>query len=48
MAGGCYLNRDIPALIEEGGFIVEELSTEYLPGPRPMTYVYSGWAQQAV
>jgi ubiquinone/menaquinone biosynthesis C-methylase UbiE len=48
MAGGCHLNRDIPALIEAGGFIVEELSAEYLPGPRPMSYVYSGWAHQAV
>jgi len=48
IAGGCHLNRDIPALIKAGGFIVEELSTEYLLGPRPMTYVYSGWAQQAV
>lgn len=43
-AGGCHLNRDIPALIEAGGFVIEELQQEYLPGPRPMTYVYSGWA----
>lgn len=44
LAGGCHLNRDIPALIEAGGFIISELSTEYLSGPRPMSYVYSGWA----
>lgn len=44
-AGGCHLNRDIPALITAGGFTVGDLHTEYLPGPRPMTYVYSGWAQ---
>ncbi|MBP2280078.1 ubiquinone/menaquinone biosynthesis C-methylase UbiE [Psychrobacter sp. PL15] len=48
LAGGCHLNRDIPALIEASGFIVEELSAAYLSGPRPMTYVYSGWAHQAV
>lgn len=48
IAGGCHLNRDIPALIEAGGFIIEDLSAEYLPGPRPMTYVYSGWAHQAI
>lgn len=48
IAGGCHLNRDIPALIEAGGFIIEELEATYLSGPRPMTYVYSGWAHQAV
>lgn len=47
LAGGCHLDRDIPALIRAGGFIVEDLNTEYLPGPRPMTYVYSGWARKA-
>ncbi len=45
IAGGCHLNRNIPALIEAGGFTVEELSAAYLPGPRLMTYLYSGWAQ---
>lgn len=46
MAGGCHLDRDIPALIRAGGFVIDELSEEYLPGPRPMSYVYSGVAQQ--
>ncbi|SDI36829.1 Methyltransferase domain-containing protein [Pseudomonas delhiensis] len=44
LAGGCHLDRDIPALIAAGGFQVRELSREYLPGPRPMTYVYKGMA----
>lgn len=44
LAGGCHLDRDIPALIEAGGFQMRELSREYLPGPRPMTYVYKGMA----
>lgn len=44
LAGGCHLNRDIPALIQESGFNIGALKTKYLPGPRPMTYVYSGWA----
>ena len=44
MTGGCHLNRDIPTLIEASGFIVGEMSTGYLSGPRLMTYVYSGWA----
>lgn len=45
LAGGCHLNRDIPALIEAGGFRLIELDSHYLPGPRPMTYVYSGIAK---
>jgi ubiquinone/menaquinone biosynthesis C-methylase UbiE len=44
LAGGCHLDRDIPALIGSGGFHIRELSTGYLKGPKPMTYVYRGWA----
>ena len=44
LAGGCHLNRDMPALIAAGGFTIGELQTRYLKGPKPMTYVYSGWA----
>jgi len=44
LAGGCHLDRDIPALIEAGGFHIREMSTGYLKGPRPMTHVYRGWA----
>ena len=44
LAGGCHLNRDIPALIGAGGFSIEQLQTGYLKGPRPMTFVYRGWA----
>lgn len=48
IAGGCHLNRDIPALIEAGGFRIDELDHRYLKGPKPMTYVYSGVAHAAV
>ncbi|WP_439887400.1 class I SAM-dependent methyltransferase [Pseudomonas sp. MBLB4123] len=44
LAGGCHLDRDIPALISAGGFRLGTLEARYLKGPRPMTYVYSGWA----
>lgn len=44
LAGGCHLDRDIPALLLAGGFQVRQLDTGYLPGPRPMTYIYRGWA----
>lgn len=46
IAGGCHLNRDIPALLAEGGFTVTEIEADYLRGPRPMTYVYRGAARR--
>lgn len=46
IAGGCHLNRDIPALLAEGGFRVRELEADYLRGPRVMTYVYRGSAER--
>jgi ubiquinone/menaquinone biosynthesis C-methylase UbiE len=38
IAGGCQLNRDIPALLQTAGFRSEDMETMYLPGPRPLTY----------
>ena len=43
-SGGCHLNRDIAALITAGGFHIGELSNRYLKGPKPMAYIYQGWA----
>ena len=43
-AGGCHLNRDVPALLTAGGFTIGEMEQKYLKGPRPMTWVTSGWA----
>ena len=40
IAGGCHLNRDIPALLKEAGFTVETLEQMYLPGPKMLTYNY--------
>jgi ubiquinone/menaquinone biosynthesis C-methylase UbiE len=45
IAGGCHLNRKIDDLIGEAGFKISELRTCYLPGPRPMTYTYEGFAR---
>jgi ubiquinone/menaquinone biosynthesis C-methylase UbiE len=45
IAGGCNLNRDIPALLQAGGFRLESLDEMYLPGPRPLTYNYWGVAR---
>jgi len=45
LAGGCHLDRDIPALLAAGGFAIGALENRYLKGPRPMTYLYQGWAE---
>jgi len=47
VGGGCHLNRDIPALIEQGGFAISSMETMYLPGWRPATFNYWGVAQPA-
>lgn len=47
VGGGCHLNRDIPALIEQGGFRIASIDTMYLPGWRPATFNYWGVAQPA-
>lgn len=47
LAGGCHLNRDVPALLDEAGFRCDELQTMYLPGPRPLTFNYWGAAHPA-
>jgi len=45
IGGGCHLNREIAELITAAGFQIIELKTNYLPGPRPMTYTYQGLAE---
>ncbi len=47
IGGGCHLNRKIDELITDAGFRIGELKTSYLPGPRPMTYTFQGWAEIA-
>ena len=45
LAGGCNLNRDIPALITSAGFRVEELQQAYLRGvPRFAGFISRGCA----
>lgn len=46
VAGGCHLNRDMPELIEQAGFEIEEMETEYLPkSPRWLGYLFIGTAR---
>lgn len=48
IAGGCNLNRDIPALLQHGGFTVADLQASYLPGtPRIAGFNYWGSARLA-
>jgi ubiquinone/menaquinone biosynthesis C-methylase UbiE len=44
LAGGCHLDRDMRSLIASAGFRLETLQTGYMPGPRPMTFMYEGCA----
>lgn len=45
--GGCHLNRKMDDLVREAGFTIEDLRTEYVPGPRPMTFMYEGRARKS-
>lgn len=44
LGGGCNLDRDIPALIQDGGFRVNGMETMYIPGWRPACFNYWGEA----
>lgn len=46
--GGCHLTRDIPALVEAGGFAIGDLDKRYLPKtPKFAGYTYRGAATPA-
>jgi SAM-dependent methyltransferase len=48
IGGGCNLNRDIPALIRAGGFVIEDMEEMYLPhSPKFASYNYWGSARPA-
>ena len=40
--GGCNLNRDIPSLLNDAGFLVDNLETMYLP-KTPKWFGYNYW-----
>lgn len=46
VAGGCMLDRNIPALLEEAGF-QSDVQSLYLPGPKILSYHYWGEAVAA-
>ncbi|PPQ31564.1 class I SAM-dependent methyltransferase [Rhodopila globiformis] len=45
IGGGCHLNRKPDALIQAAGFRIEGLATGYVPGPRPLTFMFEGMAR---
>jgi ubiquinone/menaquinone biosynthesis C-methylase UbiE len=45
IGGGCHLNRALGQLIENSGFRIEHMKTGYMKGPKPMTFMYEGWAR---
>ncbi len=42
--GGCHLNRDIPALIQNAGFQMQHLDHGYISGWKPACFNYMGRA----
>lgn len=44
LAGGCNLNRPIPAMLTDAGFRITDLQQHYVPGPKIATYQYYGSA----
>lgn len=45
VGGGCHLNREIPELIEQGGFKFKSMNAMYIPGWRPASFNYWGTAE---
>ncbi len=45
ISGGCHLNRPIRSMIEVAGFHIDRIETGYMPGPKPMTFMYEGSAR---
>lgn len=45
IAGGCNMDRDIPTLLREGGFMIEDDNRMYIPGLRVLSYNYWGAAR---
>jgi ubiquinone/menaquinone biosynthesis C-methylase UbiE len=45
ISGGCHLNRPIGSMIEGAGFRIDRIETGYIPGPKPLTFMYEGSAR---
>ena len=45
LAGGCHLDRDVPALLRASG-LMAQVDQGYISGPRVLTYHYWGQARK--
>ncbi|MBT8151722.1 MAG: SAM-dependent methyltransferase, partial [Gammaproteobacteria bacterium] len=45
IGGGCNPDRNIPLLLEQGGFKLPSLEQSYIPGPKFASYHYWGKAK---
>jgi ubiquinone/menaquinone biosynthesis C-methylase UbiE len=45
LSGGCNMDRDIPALLRDGGFDIEDDNRMYIPGVRALSYNFWGAAR---
>lgn len=44
-SGGCNMHRDIPAILQQSGFRIEDDNRMYIPGVRALSYNYWGSAR---
>jgi len=42
--GGCNMNRDIPAILTDAGFDIQDDNQMYIPGLKSLSYNYWGAA----
>lgn len=45
ISGGCHLNRPIRSMIADAGFDFERLEAGYMPGLKPIAFLYEGSAR---
>jgi ubiquinone/menaquinone biosynthesis C-methylase UbiE len=45
LGGGCHTGRDIPSLFKQAGLKIEGLEEGYIPGPKFVSYNFSGFAK---
>ena len=45
LSGGCNMHRDIPGILEESGFMLEDDNRMYIPGVRALSYNFWGRAR---
>jgi ubiquinone/menaquinone biosynthesis C-methylase UbiE len=45
IAGGCHLDRPIADAVRSAGFDITQMDTGYMPGPKPMAFMYEGSAR---